>query len=86
MFCRIVCRSVTKGRLNVAECLVRMLCRFMVQTMVTETDEKAAKNSKKKLMFFFLVTFFKTRTGSREKFCEYVGADGFMRLIRADGS
>lgn len=40
------------------------------------------KKSKKKLVFF-LVTFFKTRTGSREKFCEYVGADGFMRLIRA---
>lgn len=40
MFRRTVCRSVTKGRLNVAECLVRTLCRFMIQTMVTETDEK----------------------------------------------
>lgn len=42
------------------------------------------KKSKKKLVF--LVSFFKTRTGSREKFREYVGADGFMRLIRADAS
>lgn len=51
MFRRIVCRSVTKGRLNVAECLVRTLCRFMVQTMVTETDEKVQEE----VGFFWLL-------------------------------
>lgn len=38
-----------KGRLNVAECLVRTLCRFTVQTMVTETDEKVQEE----VGFFF---------------------------------
>lgn len=55
----------------------------MVQTMVTETKETAAK----KVQEEFFLLLFKTRTGSREKFCEYVGAGNwFMRLIRAGGS
>ena len=55
----------------------------MVHTMVTETKETAAK----KVQEEFFLLLFKTRTGSRGKFCEYVEADNwFMRLIRAGGS